>query len=140
MYASAERALAQRSYRAAVGAAALRCRDRLMAMIGPRMLDLSAAEAVSHDPGVLDREADLAGTRWALVEYSPGSGRQDWCDTPHAGYVVSGAITYSFEDGRDQLVIGPGEAFALPPAPRHRGKNEGAEPARLFIIDALPGA
>jgi hypothetical protein len=26
----------------------------------------------------------------------------------------------------------------LPPAPRHRGRNEGAEPARLFLIDALP--
>lgn len=25
----------------------------------------------------------------------------DWCDTPHAGYVVSGTIVHSFEDGRD---------------------------------------
>jgi hypothetical protein len=37
------------------------------------------------------------------------------------------------------LVIGAGEAFLLPPAPRHRGTNHGAEPVRLFIIDALPG-
>jgi quercetin dioxygenase-like cupin family protein len=103
------------------------------------MIDLFAAAPVSHDPGVFDREADVAGTRWALVEYSPGSGRRDWCETPHAGYVVSGAITYSFEDGRDPLVVGPGEAFALPTAPRHRGTNQGDEPARLFIIDALPG-
>jgi mannose-6-phosphate isomerase-like protein (cupin superfamily) len=109
-------------------------------MIDPRKIDLSAAEAVSHDAGVHDREADVAGTRWALVEYAPGSGREEWCDTAHAGYVVSGAIAYSFEDGRDPLVIGPGEAFALPEAPRHRGRNEGSEPARLFIIDALPGA
>jgi quercetin dioxygenase-like cupin family protein len=104
------------------------------------MIDLSVAEAVSHDPGVLDREAGVAGTRWALVEYSPGSGRRGWCDTPHAGYVVSGTIAYSFEDGRDPLVIGPGKAFALPEAPRHRGVNEGAEMARLFIIDALPAS
>jgi quercetin dioxygenase-like cupin family protein len=94
---------------------------------------------VSHDPGVFDREAEVAGARWALVEYSPGAGRRDWCDTPHAGYVVSGTITYSFEDGREPLAIGPGEAFALPVAPRHRGTNHGDEPARLFIIDALPG-
>lgn len=105
----------------------------------PRAIDLSAAAAVSHDPGVSDREADVAGTRWALVEYSPGSGREDWCDTPHAGYVVSGTIVYRFEDGHDPLAIGAGEAFALPPVPRHRGANEGTEPARLFIIDALPG-
>jgi Cupin domain len=109
-------------------------------MTDPSMIDLSAAEAVSHDPGVLDREAGVAGTRWALVEYSPQSGRRGWCDTPHAGYVVSGTIAYSFEDGRDPLVIGPGQAFALPAAPRHRGVNEGAEPARLFIIDALPAS
>jgi mannose-6-phosphate isomerase-like protein (cupin superfamily) len=109
-------------------------------MTEPRTIDLSAAAAVSHDPGVVDREADVGGTRWAVVEYSPGSGRLDWCETPHAGYVVSGTIVYSFEDGGDPLVVGPGEAFALPVAPRHRGRNEGAEPARLFIIDALPGA
>lgn len=108
-------------------------------MTEPRLIDLAASEAVSHDPGVVDREADVGGTRWAMVEYSPGSGRTDWCDTPHAGYVVSGTIVYRFEDGRDPLVIGPGEAFALPVAPRHRGANDGAEPALLFIIDAFPG-
>jgi quercetin dioxygenase-like cupin family protein len=107
-------------------------------MTDPRTIDFLAAEAVSHDTGVLDREAEVAGTRWALVEYSPRSGRREWCDTPHAGYVVSGTIAYSFEDDRDPLVIRAGEAFALPAEPRHRGANDSAEPARLFIIDALP--
>jgi mannose-6-phosphate isomerase-like protein (cupin superfamily) len=109
-------------------------------MPDPRVVKLASAEPVSHDPGVHDREAEVAGTRWALVEYSPGSGREEWCETPHSGYVVSGSISYSFEDGREPLVVGPGEAFALPEAPRHRGRNDGAEPARLFLIDALPGA
>ena len=109
-------------------------------MTAPRSIDLSVAPPVSHDPGVSDREADVAGTRWALVEYSPRSGRREWCDTPHSGYVVGGAITYRFEDDSGPLVVGPGEAFALPAQPRHRGTNEGEEPARLFIIDALPGA
>jgi quercetin dioxygenase-like cupin family protein len=109
-------------------------------VIEPRVIDLSAAAPVSHDPGVLDREAEVADTRWALVEYSPGSGREDWCDTPHAGVVISGQITYEFDDGRDPMRIHTGEAFALPPEPRHRGRNEGTERARLFIIDALPGS
>ena len=109
-------------------------------MTEPRRIDLSAAEAAAHDAGVLDREADVDGTRWALVEYSPGAGRRDWCDTPHAGYVVSGTIAYSFEDGRDRLVVGAGEAFVLPESPRHRGVNEGDEPVRLFLIDAIPRA
>ena len=108
-------------------------------MTEPRAIDFSAAEPVSHDAGVGDREADVAGVRWALVEYSPGSGRAEWCDTPHSGFVVSGTLTYSFEDGREPLVLRPGHGFALPAAPRHRGRNEGAEPARLFIIDALQG-
>jgi len=109
-------------------------------MSDPRPIDFSGAKPVSHDAGVTDREAEIDGTRWALVEYSPGNGREEWCDTPHSGYVVGGAITYSFEDGREDLVIGTGEGFVLPTAPRHRGRNEGGELARLFIIDALPGA
>ena len=108
-------------------------------MTEPRAIDFSAAPLASHDAGVHDREAQVAGTRWALVEYAPGSGRADWCDTPHAGFVVSGALVYSFEDGREPLALAAGDGFALPEAPRHRGRNEGSEPARLFIIDALPG-
>jgi len=108
-------------------------------MTDPRMVDFSGADPLSHDPGVLDREVEIEGTRWALVEYSPGEGREGWCDVPHAGYVISGEITYSFEDDRDPLIVGAGEGFALPRAPQHRGRNEGAVPARLFLIDALPG-
>ena len=106
-------------------------------MIEPQAVEF--APPVSHDTGVHDREAAVAGARWALVEYAPGSARADWCDTPHAGYVVSGTLTYAFEDGRDPLVLTAGQGFALPEAPRHRGGNRGAEPARLFLIDALPG-
>jgi quercetin dioxygenase-like cupin family protein len=92
---------------------------------------------VSHDAGVLDSEADVAGTRWAHVEYAPGAGRADWCETPHSGVVLSGTLTYSFEDGREPLKLEAGDGFALPEAPRHRGRNDGAEPVRLFLIDAL---
>jgi len=105
----------------------------------PAIVKLSAAPAVSHDPEVFDREAYIDGRRWALVEYSPGAGRRDWCDVPHAGYVVSGALTYTFEDGREPLALRRGDAFALPPAPRHRGANRGPDSAQLFLIDALPG-
>jgi quercetin dioxygenase-like cupin family protein len=108
-------------------------------MTNVQKFDFAGADAVSHDPGVTDREIELDGTRWALVEYSPGKGREGWCEVPHAGYVVSGEITYSFEDGRNPMVVGAGEGFVLPSEPRHRGRNEGGQPARLFLIDALPG-
>jgi hypothetical protein len=104
----------------------------------PRRIDFAAHEPVAHDDDVFDREADVDGTRWALVEYAPGAGRADWCATPHAGVLMSGTLRYSFEDGREPLVLGPGEGFVLPEAPRHRGRNEGGGPARLFLIDALP--
>jgi quercetin dioxygenase-like cupin family protein len=107
-------------------------------MSDPRRIELSRADAVSHDPGVADRETVVGDTRWALVEYSAGSGRSEWCESPHVGFVVTGTLTYSFEDGREPLVLGPGDAFELPSAPRHRGANQHDEPARLFVIDALP--
>ena len=106
-------------------------------MTEPRRIDFSALEPTFHDEGVGDRETDVDGTRWALVEYAPGHGRADWCDTPHSGFVVGGTLTYAFEDGREPLTLAPGEAFVLPEQPRHRGRNAGEEPVRLFIIDAL---
>ena len=107
-------------------------------MTEPQRIAFSSLEPVSHDPGVHDSEADVGGTRWALVVYEPGAGREEWCETPHSGIVLSGTLTYNFEDGRQPLTVGAGEAFALPDAPRHRGRNHGPEPARLFLIDALP--
>jgi mannose-6-phosphate isomerase-like protein (cupin superfamily) len=86
---------------------------------------------------VHDREAEVGGTRWAHVVYDPGHGREEWCETPHSGVVLAGELTYSFEDGREPLVLGPGDGFVLPEAPRHRGRNEGSEPVRLFLVDAL---
>ena len=109
-------------------------------MTAPRAIDFWNAAPVSHDPGVSDREVEVDGTRWALVEYSPGSGREGWCDVPHSGYVVSGSITYSFEDDSGPLEVASGDSFVLPRAPRHRGRNDGDEPVRLFLIDAIPGA
>ena len=106
-------------------------------MTEPRRIDFSTTEPVSHDADVNDAEVDVDGTRWALVTYAPGAGRADWCDAPHSGYVLDGTLTYSFEDGRVDLQLAAGEAFALPPRPRHRCHNAGHEPTRLFIIDAL---
>lgn len=109
-------------------------------MTASRAIDFWSAAPVSHDPGVSDREVEVDGTRWALVEYSPGSGREGWCDVPHSGYVVSGSITYSFEDDSGPLEVAGGDSFVLPRVPRHRGRNDGDEPVRLFLIDAIPGA
>lgn len=98
---------------------------------------ISFGDPVEHDAGVRDREHVLSNVRWALVEYTPGSRREGWCTQPHMGYVISGELEYSFEDGRPPLTLNAGEAFVLPSSPAHAGHNGGAEPARIFIIDAL---
>ena len=78
----------------------------------------------------------LDGERWALVEYDAGAGRPEWCSTPHRGFVVAGSIRYEFEDGREPLALAAGQGFLLPAAPAHRGRNHGAETARLFVTDS----
>jgi hypothetical protein len=104
----------------------------------PSAVDLLGQPPVSHDAGVEDRELVVDGVRFALVTYSPGSGRAGWCDTPHSGFVLEGDLRYDFDDGREPLLLAAGAAFVLPSAPAHRGSNPGAAAARLFIIDALP--
>lgn len=94
-------------------------------------------EPVEHDADVHDRECVFNDVRWALVEYAPGSERDGWCTQPHMGYVISGKLEYSFEDGRPVMELAGGDGFALPPSPGHRGRNPGSEAARIFIIDAL---
>lgn len=90
-------------------------------------------------PGIRAREADVAGSRWAVVEYEEGAGRDDWCEQGHRGYVIEGEIEYQFGDGRDPLRAAEGEAFLLPPAATgdgaHRGRNLSPGPTRLFLID-----
>ena len=90
-------------------------------------------------PGIQAREAEVEGTRWAVVEYEEGASRDDWCEQGHSGYVIAGRIEYEFDDGSEPLRASEGEAFLLPPASfgsgAHRGRNTAREPTRLFLID-----
>ena len=94
-------------------------------------------------PGIRAREAEVSGARWATVEYSPGVGREEWCEEGHRGYVLKGEIEYEFDDGSAPLRAKEGEAFLLPAAPfgggAHRGRNLAAGPTRLFLIDDRTG-
>ncbi len=102
---------------------------------GPSVITFG--DPVEHDANVHDYERVFNDVRWALVEYAPGSRREGWCTQPHMGYVISGELEYSFEDGRPALQVTAGNGFALPPQPGHAGRNHGSEPARIFIVDAL---
>ena len=103
-------------------------------------VDFGALTPEDEAPGVSARVAEVEGARWALVEYAPGAARPEWCADGHRGYVVAGAVEYEFDDGREPLRVLAGQAFRLPGGPpEHRGRNAGAEPARLFLIDDPAG-
>lgn len=94
-------------------------------------------------PGIRAREADVNGSRWAIVEYSEGASRDEWCEEGHSGYVLEGGIEYEFDDNRQPLRITEGQAFRLSSAQRgsgaHRGRNVASGVTRLFLIDDHPG-
>jgi quercetin dioxygenase-like cupin family protein len=93
------------------------------------------ADWTEEAPGVQARPREVAGTRWALVEYAGGAGRPEWCTDGHRGYVLSGRIEYEFDDGGEPLRLSEGDGVVLPAGRGHRGHNPGDAPARLFLID-----
>jgi hypothetical protein len=105
----------------------------------PRNVPFSEIGWTDDGPGIRARETDVEGKRWAIVEYSEGVSREEWCDEGHRGYVISGKIEYEFDDGREPLRASEGEAFRLPPARlgdgAQRGRNRAPGPTRLFLID-----
>lgn len=104
-----------------------------------RSLPFGEVAWTNDAPGIRAREAEVEGTRWAIVEYEQNASRDDWCEEGHRGYVVAGEIEYEFDDGREPLRASEGEAILLPPAPlqngAHRGRNVAQKATRLFLID-----
>lgn len=90
-------------------------------------------------PGIQAKETEVDGVRWAIVEYSEGTGREKWCENGHRGFVLRGEIEYEFDNGWIPLRVSAGEAFFLLSAPldegAHRGRNLAPGPTRLFLID-----
>jgi class 3 adenylate cyclase len=84
--------------------------------------------------GVESRLVDLGGAKIAYDVHQP-----DWrwsthvkplvgtnsCEVRHVGYVVTGRMGVRLDSG-EEVIIGPGEAFAIPPG--HDGWVEGDEP------------
>jgi hypothetical protein len=105
----------------------------------PRSVPFGDMVWTEDAPGIQAREAEVEGTRWAIVEYEEGASRDVWCEEGHRGYVISGEIEYEFDDGRDPLRASESEGFLLPPASlgsgAHRGRNMAPKSTRLFLID-----
>lgn len=106
---------------------------------GPLRVPFGELEWADDAPGIRAREAEVSGARWATVEYARGASRAEWCEEGHRGYVLSGEIEYEFDDDREPLRAGEGDAFFLPHATigagAHRGRNLAPGATRLFLID-----
>jgi quercetin dioxygenase-like cupin family protein len=97
-----------------------------------------ALSAVTWRPdiaGIMVRELEIDGRRWALVEYGAGAQREEWCEDGHLIVVLSGQIEYEFEDGGEAATAIAGDALTLSTGRGHRGRNRGDTATTLFIID-----
>lgn len=103
-------------------------------MADPVAVRFAAHVLEPEAPGIASRAVDVAGVRWALVEYEPGVLREEWCEEGHSGYVLDGDVTYEFTSGRPPLALAAGDGFALPDGEAHRGRA-GTGGVRLFLID-----
>jgi len=98
-------------------------------------IEFSRVDWVEDVPGIRAREMHVEGHRWAIVVYATKAKRQEWCFDGHAGFVISGAIEYEFEDGGSPLTVGEGDAFVLSTGRAHRGTNVAEQATRVFVID-----
>ena len=103
-------------------------------MSEPQVVPFPAMAFEPEAPGIASRAVLVNGVRWALVQYEPGVLREEWCEEGHSGYVLEGAVTYEFQDGRPTLAVRAGEGFTLPDGRGHRGRA-GADGVRLVLID-----
>jgi hypothetical protein len=69
------------------------------------------------------------GFRWSTVLKAKAG--TDSCQLSHMGYVVSGRICFAMDEGDDEVVLSPGDVFAVQPG--HDTWVVGDEPA--VVID-----
>ncbi|MGE5236068.1 MAG: cupin domain-containing protein [Acidobacteriota bacterium] len=93
---------------------------------------------VEGEATALERKKTREGTPATLLEFAAGFADPTWCVRGHVGLVLAGAVTFELEGST--VVIGEGEGFLIDPGTRHRARNDGKEPVRLFIVSpAFPG-
>jgi hypothetical protein len=64
-----------------------------------------------------------------------GAPDPDWCETGHSIFILSGRISYQFDD--HTIEAGPGDMLHIPAGPKHRHKPRvtGAETVRYVLTE-----
>ena len=72
-----------------------------------------------------------------LVEFSNDFVESQWCEKPHAGFVLSGELEITFAD---QVIHYPeGSALLIPAGASHAHKARAVTPVtRLFLVEDIP--
>jgi len=87
-------------------------------------------------PGVhpLEKKQVVEGHPVALLEFAPGFQDPNWCVRGPIIYVLDGALELVLDGGTEQL--GAGDGCVLERNTRHRAKNPGSAPVRLFVVSS----
>jgi quercetin dioxygenase-like cupin family protein len=80
----------------------------------------------------LEKKKVLAGHPVVLLEFAPGFEDPNWCEREHVMYVIEGELELVLRDRTEQLQAGDGCVIAR--NTRHRAKNSGHAPVRLFVV------
>jgi quercetin dioxygenase-like cupin family protein len=102
--------------------------------VRPFAADMGQVELVQLDDNAVGLGTFQPGWRWS-EHVKPLSGT-DSCQVEHIGYVLRGRMNVAM-DGGDELEVGPGDVFLMPPG--HDAWIVGDEPCVLLDFGGLSG-
>jgi quercetin dioxygenase-like cupin family protein len=80
----------------------------------------------------LEQKKLVDGCSVVLLEFAPGFEDPNWCVNGHAIYVLEGTFELGLDSGVEQIQAGDG--CVLDSDTRHKAKNPGSIPVRLFVV------
>jgi quercetin dioxygenase-like cupin family protein len=82
----------------------------------------------------LEKKKLIDGHSAVLLEFAPGFEDPNWCERGHVIYVLDGALELVLDDRTERIEAGDG--CVVDRNTRHRAKNPGNMPVRLFVASS----
>ncbi|HTR88916.1 MAG TPA: cupin domain-containing protein [Solirubrobacteraceae bacterium] len=102
--------------------------------VRPFAADMGQVELVQLSGNAIGRGTFKPGWRWS--EHVQPLAGTDSCQVQHIGYVLEGRMVVAM-DGGDQLEVGPGDVFVMPPG--HDAWTVGDQACVLLDFGGLSG-